>query len=97
MLFRDINERVRAVAESHGGDDHVYEFYCECSSADCTFQVKATLAAYEAVRAHGSRFLVRPDHDLPEIESVVERTDEWWVVEKHDGAAELAEQRDPRS
>jgi len=95
-LFREVNERVRAIASVHGSDDHVYEFYCECSNADCTFQVKATLSEYEAVRAYPNRFIVAPGHQLPEIETVEERSDSWWVVEKHGEAAELAKRHDPR-
>ena len=96
-LFRDVNERVRAIAAVHGDDDHVYEFYCECSNADCTFQLRSTLADYEAVRAHPTHFLIAPEHAFPEIEVVVERTDEWWVVEKRGEPGELVEQLDPRT
>jgi len=96
-LFRDVNERVRAIAEVHGEDDHVYEFYCECSNADCTFQLRATLAQYEAVRAHSARFMIAPEHALPEIETVVERKQHWWVVEKQGEPGELVEALDPRA
>jgi len=96
-LFRDVNERVRAIAADHGDDDHVYEFYCECSNADCTFQLRATLAEYEGVRAHGDRFLITPEHALPEIEVVVERNERWWVVAKQGEPGDLAEELDPRS
>jgi hypothetical protein len=95
-LFREVNERVEAIAVRQGDDDHVYEFYCECSNTDCTMQVPATLAVYEAVRASGRRFLVRPEHVIPEAEAVVERTDEWWVIEKLGDAGEFAERLDPR-
>jgi hypothetical protein len=97
ILFREVNERVDAVASAHGDDDHVYEFYCECSNADCTMQLPLPLKAYEAVRAHPSRFIVAPGHALPEIESVVEQADDWWVVEKSGEAAVLAAGLDPRS
>ena len=96
-LFREVNERVRAIATVHGRDAHVYEFFCECSNTDCTFQLQGTLAEYEAVRAHGDCFLIAPDHSLPEIELVVERTDAWWVVEKHGEPGDLVEELDPRS
>jgi hypothetical protein len=96
-LFREVNEKVRAVAAQHGGGPHVYQFFCECSNVDCTFQLHATLAEYESVRAHPNRFLIAPEHWLPEVESVVERTKRWWTVEKHGEAAELAEKLDPRS
>ncbi|MGZ8782781.1 MAG: hypothetical protein ACXWZB_04715 [Gaiellaceae bacterium] len=95
-LFRDVNERVLAVAAVHGEDDHVYEFFCECSNADCTFQLKATLAEYEAVRAHSTRFVIAPKHQMPEIEIVVEKSENWWVVEKQGEPGELVEELDPR-
>jgi hypothetical protein len=96
-LFREVNEGVRAIASIHGSDDHLYEFYCECSNTDCTFQLQATLTEYEAVRAHPDRFIVARAHQLPEIETVAERSERWWVVEKHGEAAELAAERDPRA
>jgi hypothetical protein len=96
-LFREVNEKVEAIAAVHGTDDHVYEFYCECSNADCSLQVPATIAEYEAVRAHPARFLVTPGHSLPEIETVVEKSDAWWVIEKQGEAGRLVEHLDPRS
>jgi hypothetical protein len=95
-LFREINERVRELAAEHGDDDHVYDFYCECSNVDCTFRLSLRVAQYEAVRRHSNRFVVLPDHDMPEIEEVVERGDGWWVVEKGGEPAVLAAQLDPR-
>ena len=95
-LFREVNEKVEAIAAQHGDDDHVYEFYCECSNADCTLQVRATLAAYEAVRAEPTRFLVFPQHALPDIEEILERTKEWWVVEKTGDAGSYVARLDPR-
>jgi hypothetical protein len=95
-LFREVNERVQVIAAGHGDDDHVYEFYCECANADCTLHVSATTATYEAVRAHPSRFLVFPQHALPDIENVVERTDDWWVIQKTGDAGSLVARLDPR-
>ncbi len=96
-LFREVNERVRAVAAQHGGEPHVYQFFCECSNVDCTFQLEATIAEYESVRAAPHRFVIAPDHWLPEVESVAEKTPRWWAVEKHGDAAKLAAELDPRS
>jgi hypothetical protein len=58
--------------------------------------VPATIAQYEAVRAHPTRFLVTPEHSLPEIETVVEKGDTWWVIEKQGEAGRLVEHLDPR-
>ncbi|HEY7793277.1 MAG TPA: hypothetical protein VIA10_04635 [Gaiellaceae bacterium] len=96
-LFRDVNERVRAIAVQHGdGEPHLYQFFCECSNVDCTFQLDVTLQEYESIRADATRFVVAPDHWLPEVETVVERTDRWWAVEKHGEAARLSADLDPR-
>ena len=42
-------------------------------------------AQYEAVRAHAERFFVLPGHEDKEIESVVEKHDRFFVVEKSPG------------
>lgn len=97
-LFREVNERIGEVAASHGdGDVYRYEFFCECGNADCTFVVELSRAEYEGVRRNPRRFIVRPTHDVPEVEKVVEQHDDYWVVEKEDEAAEYVERLDPRS
>jgi hypothetical protein len=96
VVFREVNERVQAIAAAHGDDEHVYEFYCECSNADCTLLVSATLGEYELVRANASRFLIAPGHWLPEIERVVEEGPRLWVIEKIGEAAEFVAEHDPR-
>ena len=95
-LFREVNERVEAIARLHGEDEHVYEFYCECSNVDCTLHVPATISLYEAVRAHPNRFLITPSHDLPDIERVIERGEACWVIEKQGEAGDLVASLDPR-
>jgi len=96
-VFREINERVSELAATHGSDEHVYTFFCECSNADCTLQVELTRKDYEAVREHGDRFLVAVGHELPEIENVIERNSSWWVVQKETDAGELVRELDPRN
>ncbi len=97
VVFREINERVSELAATHGFDEHVYTFFCECSNADCTLQVELTRSAYEDVRAHGDRFLIAAGHELPEIKHVVTKNEGWWIVEKRDEAGELARELDPRN
>ena len=99
VLFRDLNERIAGVAGPQGtpGDDHVYEFLCECSNVACDLRLPLTLAAYEDVRKDPTRFIVALGHELPEIEVVVLRTDDYQVVVKQGEAAELVAEKDPRS
>ena len=97
-LFREVNERIEsAVGRANRHDDHVYEFLCECSNADCTLLLPLTIAEYEAVRNDPRQFIVAPGHDLPEIESVVARNAGYQLVLKHGEAAAYAIERDERS
>ena len=95
--FRDLNEQIEGIATTHGADEHVYEFLCECANADCTLRLPLTLAVYEFARARPDQFVVAPGHDLPEIERVVVQTQGYEIVRKQGPAAEFAEERDPRT
>jgi hypothetical protein len=99
VLFRDINERIADVAGPQGipGDDHVYEFLCECSNIGCDLRLPLTLAVYEDVRKEATQFIVAPGHELPEIEIVLSRAEGYQVVRKQGDAAELVTEQDPRS
>jgi hypothetical protein len=96
-LFRSVNERIEEAATSDQADQHLFEFFCECSNVDCTLLVRMTVREYERVRADPRQFLVAPGHELPEIESIVARTDAYQVVIKEGKAAEFATEHDPRS
>jgi hypothetical protein len=96
-VFRAVNERIEQVAGAHGTDQHEFAFFCECSNADCTLQLRLTLAAYESARRDPAVFVVAPGHELPQIEEVLQRTAGYQLVRKHGEAAELAEELDPRS
>ena len=97
VIFREVNEQVRKVAADHGNDAHLYEFFCECSNADCNLKLALSVPEYEAVRAHGHWFVIAPGHVLPEIEHTVERHDGYDVVAKEADAAKFVEELDPRS
>jgi len=94
-LFRDVNERIEAMAHQLG-PDVPYEFLCECANADCTFRVSLPIATYEAVRANPRQFVLLPLHYTPEVETLVEENETYWVVVKTGEAGEYVEHLDPR-
>jgi hypothetical protein len=100
-LFREVNDRVAAVATHFIDVDtrgETVDFTCECGRADCAEPIVMTLTEYEAVRAEPTRFAVAPGHEQPEIETVVKRHPTYFVVEKReDDAQEVARETDPRS
>ena len=80
-LFRDVNERVAKVAAeyvTHGP----LSFICECSSTDCGSQIELTHEEYERVRSVPRWFLVRPGHEIWDIERVIESNERFSIVEK---------------
>jgi hypothetical protein len=95
-VFRDVNERVADLSQLFGALQPTGEFVCECADERCTEFVVLPLAAYEAVRAHSTRFIVRPGHEVLDVETVVEEHPGYLVVEKRGVAAEVAEALDPR-
>lgn len=89
-FFREVNERISDSAESHGTSIHHYEFFCECSDTACMERVVLTLAEYEHIRAEPTRFVVKKNHVIREIEHVVETVPDHMVIEKHGEAGKIA-------
>jgi hypothetical protein len=89
-FFREVNGRISEKAESHGVDSHEYEFFCECSDAACVERVTLTLTEYEHIRAEPTRFVVKKDHVVHEIEHVIEDVSDHVVIEKHGHAGKIA-------
>jgi uncharacterized protein (DUF1499 family) len=96
-FFRELNERINENAESHGPSVHDYTFFCECSDNACMERVVLTLAEYEHIRAEPTRFVVKKNHVIREIEHVVESVPDHIVVEKHGEAGKIAIQLEAES
>jgi len=97
VLYREVNERVRELNATFGVEEEHVDFVCECERLDCTERMSMSVAEYERIRGDARRFAVRPGHDVPQVERVVEENERFVVVEKVEGGpAELAEAEDPR-
>jgi hypothetical protein len=99
-LFRVVNEQI---AELLPGSVGTFEIVCECGDPGCLKVISVSTEAYEGVRADPRRFIVRAEHQIPEVETVVEVVDgvppfgTYFVVQKKEGvASQAAEARDPR-
>ncbi len=79
-LFRDVNERIAESAGRFGSDDAA--FVCECDDAACTDRIATTIEAYEEARTDGAQFIVADDHVNDDVEQVVERHEDFTLVEK---------------
>ena len=91
-LFRAVNEQIVNVTDDQG----TTEFVCECSNTDCIEVIEIPDIEYTRIRGNPTWFVIKQDHDIPQIEHVVSEDDGYAVVEKL-VAQEYMEETDPRS
>jgi hypothetical protein len=90
-LFREVNENIARLEERHGTTTQPV-FVCECANSGCADQLAVDPETYSRVREEPRRFLVRPGHQDPQIERVVESHHDYLIVEKTGVAGRIAEQ-----
>ena len=83
-LFREVNERVRELNEGFSLAFPIGEWICECANDTCVERIEFSANEYEAVRRDQARFFVAPtdEHVWPEVEEVIERNNDYWIVER---------------
>lgn len=79
-LFRDVNKNIhRASADGRHPEAH---FICECGERSCEEKIPLRIDTYENIRKNDLHFFVKPGHEIPHTEAVIERHDRYLVVEK---------------
>ena len=98
--YRKLNEEIRELVGE--APTRTFEIVCECGSLECRMLITVTADAYRNVRSNPRRFFVRPGHEIPEVETVVDRVASelqfgtYLVVEKAKGVGrEIAEATSP--
>lgn len=91
-FFREVNKNIVGLDEQAGRSPDDFLVVCECARDDCMERISLDPDAYARVREHPRRFIVRPEHQDPNIERVIERNEGYFVVEKTGAAGEVAEQ-----
>jgi hypothetical protein len=93
-LFREVNERVDEVSETRSTE--TTDFLCECGNVDCTEAIALRDDEYEHVRSDPLLFAVKPGHEIPDVEELVESNDRFSIVRKHASEGAIARLTDPR-
>ena len=91
--FRRVNEAIQAGRPDDGG---ALDLICECGRLGCTEHISVPGTTYTAVRADPRRFMIVPDHEVPEAERVVETHDGYVIVEKTGEAGDVAAEQASR-
>jgi len=92
--FRSLNESLGG--RVHDPDTNRAGFVCECGDADCAATVRVNMERYEEVRRDPHLFLIEPGHEILDVEDVVQRTDGFLVVRKHDDVSDIVHETNPR-
>lgn len=96
MIFRRFNEKfgddLDALDTLHNQDGHFdlirdvnleLQFKCECSDENCTVRIALPLTKYQKIHKDRSTFIVKPNHQVKEIEKVLKKTATYSIVKKN--------------
>jgi hypothetical protein len=93
-FFREANELMAREAAERASRHAT--FPCECSSEGCLDRIELPLSGYEHIRSNGEWFVLKPGHEAPSVEIVIERQPAYFVVEKQGTADTISRATDPR-
>ena len=86
VIFKQLNEEVKAFVLEDASDTEFATkklgFYCECSNMDCRQRIRLTAKEYDDIHSNEKRFVLLPGHDMPQVETVVTKSEDHMVVEK---------------
>jgi hypothetical protein len=77
--FREVNDRIRAVAESSRPAGTTL-FVCECVDEGCRATIELDLDEFEAIRWRERVYLVAPGHESPDVDRVVDDKERFLLV-----------------
>lgn len=97
-FFRQLNEKLQAGFDrtnklanetkqfeyliQMGPNDPPLYFFCECSDENCTDRVPINLHQYKKIHKNRKRFVIMPEHHVEDIEKVIRREADYFIVEK---------------
>ena len=97
-LYRVINEKIEDLNQAFGTVTETMAVVCECGLLECTEQIELDIPTYEHVRSDPTWFVVLPGHEIPDVETIIERKESFYILRKDPGGpAELARETDTRS
>jgi hypothetical protein len=88
VRFREINESAQPQRETRGTG----RFICECADRSCMAWLDVPTDEYARVREDPRHFLVAPTHEIPDVETVIDRGVGYFVIEKPDEVAHVVGQ-----
>lgn len=91
--FRHANEQIVRALHEFDSSRRELELMCECALPDCEEMVSMSRDDYGRMRTHPERFVVAVEHVVGDTERLVERGDDYWLIEKLGVGGEIARER----
>ena len=101
MIFRNANEKVgddineldiQLIKDDYpelaSGKDIILHFICECSDENCAERIPLKLSFYQKIHKNRDAFIIKPNHQVKEIEKVIRAEKDYSVVEKNKSISE---------
>lgn len=105
MIFRRANESVGhnldAIDDNHieDGNPHLVrdedislQFNCECSDENCNARIPVKLTVYQTIHENRNAFIIKLNHQVESIEKIIQKEENYSVVEKNNSTAEPGEE-----
>src|SRR5215470_17689702 len=85
-IFREMNEWTEDDTDGRDGLERPMDtFLCECGDAGCSAPIRLTRSEYEGIRSESTRFALAPNHENPEIDTVIAENERFTTIEKSFG------------
>ena len=82
-VFRTVNAEIEKLGRGLADiSDETFHLVCECGDISCAELIVVPTAEYERIRSDDALFFVKPQHEQPDVEDVVETTRRYLVVRK---------------
>ena len=83
LVFRQANTDIEQFMEDMGAKHATtLPFFCECSYINCRGRIEMSADEYQKIHANRRYFMLLDGHDIPKVERIVERHENYNVVEK---------------
>jgi hypothetical protein len=74
LLKRDYSAAQYRVTKLH--------FSCECSDIECRMRIVLSCMLYETIHTDRQHFIIKPEHEEPNIEKIIDKQAGYYVVKK---------------
>ena len=79
-LFKEVNRNIlKTSAEGRYEEAH---FICECGELNCEAKISLPVETYRRIRQEKRLFFVKPGHEIPKAERVLEHHESYSLVQK---------------